>query len=62
MTEPFGGGYMSLRAATEEVRITEGTGIIKTAHPIEKLMKVEVGSFTVGGKTYAGGDITPYVF
>jgi hypothetical protein len=62
MTEPFGGGYMSLRAATEEVRITEGTGIIKTAHPIEKLMKVEVGSFTVGGKTYAGGDITPYIF
>lgn len=62
MTEPFGGGYMSLRAATEEVRITEGTGIIKTAHPVEKLLKVEVGSFTVGGKTYAGGDITPYVF
>lgn len=62
MTEPFGGGYMSLRAATEEVRITEGTGIIKTAHPVEKLLKVEVGSFTVGGKTYAGGDITPYIF
>lgn len=62
MTEPFGGGYMSLRAATEEVRITEGTGIIKTAHPIEKIMKVEVGSFTVGGKTYGGGDITPYIF
>jgi hypothetical protein len=62
MTEPFGGGYMSLRAATEEVRIAEGTGIIKTAHPVEKLLKVEVGSFTVGGKTYAGGDITPYIF
>lgn len=62
MTEPFGGGYMSLRVATEEVRITEGTGIIKTAHPVEKLLKVEVGSFTVGGKTYAGGDITPYIF
>ena len=62
MTEPFGGGYMSLRAATEEVRITEGTGIIKTAHPVEKLLKVEVGSFTIGGKTYAGGDITPYIF
>lgn len=62
MTEPFGGGYMSLRAATEEVRITEGTGIIKTSHPVEKLLKVEGGSFTVGGKTYAGGDITPYIF
>ena len=62
MVEPFTGGYMSLRASTEETRITEGTGIIKTAYPIEKLIKVEVGSFTVGGKTYDGGDITPYVF
>ena len=62
MVEPFGGGYMSLRASTEEARITEGTGIIKTAHPIEKLIKVEVGSFTVGGKTYEGADITPYIF
>ena len=62
MTEPFGGGYMSLRASTEEARITEGTGIIKTAHPIEKLIKVEVGEFTVNGKTYPGGDITPYIF
>lgn len=62
MIEPFGGGYMSLRASTEEARITEGTGIIKTAHPIEKLIKVEVGSFTVSGKTYEGGDITPYIF
>lgn len=62
MTEPFGGGYMSLRASTEEARITEGTGIIKTANPIEKLIKVEVGEFTVNGKTYPGGDITPYIF
>ncbi|MBP3699675.1 MAG: hypothetical protein J6J01_09405 [Oscillospiraceae bacterium] len=62
MTEPFGSGYMSLRAATEDVRITEKTGIIKTAHPVEKILKVEVGSFTVGGKTYTGGDITPYIF
>lgn len=62
MTEPFGGGYMSLRAATEDVRIKEGSGIIKTAHPVEKLLKVEVGPFTVGGKTYTGGDITPYIF
>lgn len=62
MIEPFAGGYQSLRASTEEARITEGTGIIKTAHPVEKLVKVEVGSFTVGGKTYEGGDITPYIF
>ena len=62
ITEPFDGGYQSLRAATEEARITEGTGIIKTTHPIEKIIKVEVGEFTVDGKTYSGGDITPYIF
>ena len=60
ITEPFDGGYQSLRAATEEARITEGTGIIKTTHPIEKIIGVEV-SVTVNGKTYTG-DITPYVF
>ena len=60
ITEPFDGGYQSLRAATEEARITEGTGIIKTTHPIEKIIGVEA-SVTVNGKTYTG-DITPYVF
>ena len=62
MAEPFMGGWVSLRASTEDARIKEGTGIIKTAYPIAKLVKVEVGQFTVGGKTYSGGDITPYVF
>ena len=60
VTEPFTGGYQSLRAATEEARITDGTGIIKTANPVEKLIKVEV-SVTHKGETYTG-DITPYVF
>lgn len=62
VSEPFGGGYMSLRAATDEARITEGTGIIKTTHAIEKIIKVELGEFTVDNKTYPGGDITPYIF
>ena len=62
MTEPFGGGYMSLRSTVETARITEGTGFIKTAHPIEKIVKVELGAFTVGDETYPGGDITPYIF
>lgn len=60
VTEPFAGGFQSLRAATEEARIAEGTGIIKTANPVEKLIKVEV-SVTHKGATYTG-DITPYVF
>lgn len=62
VTEPFTGGFVSIRAATEAARIEEGTGIIKTAHPIEKIIKVEVGAFNAGGKTYQGGDITPYIF
>ena len=62
ITEPFDGGYQSLRATTDEARIAENTGIIKTTHPIERIIKVEVGQITVNGKTYAGGDITPYVF
>ena len=62
ITEPFDGGYQSLRATTDEARIAEKTGIIKTTHPIERIIKVEVGQITVNGKTYAGGDITPYVF
>lgn len=62
ITEPYDNGYQSLRAATDEARISENTGIIKTTHPIERIIKVEVGQITVNGKTYAGGDITPYVF
>ena len=62
VTEPFDNGWVSLRSATEDARIREDKGIIKTNFPIAKLLKVELGSFTVNGKTYAGGDITPYVF
>lgn len=60
VTEPFAVGYQSLRAATETARIGEETGIIKTANPVEKLIKVEV-SVTHKGATYTG-DITPYIF
>lgn len=62
VTEPFDNGWVSMRAATEEAQIREKTGIIKTNFPVAKLLKVELGSFSVNGKTYAGGDITPYVF
>lgn len=62
VTEPFDNGWVSMRATTDDARIKEDKGIIKTNFPIAKLLKVELGSFTVNGKTYAGGDITPYVF
>lgn len=62
ITEPFAGGYISMRAATEEARIQESTGFIKTTYPIEKIISVQVGSFEFNGNTYEGGEIRPYVF
>ncbi len=62
ITEPFGGGYVSMRVESEEARIQEGTGFIKTSHPIEKIISVEVGPFEFNGTTYQGGEIRPYVF
>lgn len=62
ITEPFAGGYISMRAATEEARIQESTGFIKTTYPIEKIISVQVGPFEFNGNTYEGGEIRPYVF
>lgn len=62
LSEPFGKGYMSMRAETETARIEEETGFIKTTYPIEKLLNVQVGRFKIGDNEYAGGNITPYIF
>lgn len=62
VTEPFDGGYTTMRATEEEARIQEGTGILLTTHPIEKIIKLELGPFTAGGKTYAGADLTSSIY
>lgn len=62
ITEPFSGGYISMRAERDTARIEEGKGFIKTTYPIEKLISVHVGPFAYKGKIYEGGKITPYVF
>lgn len=56
LTEPFNGGFVSLRANVEEVRIGEETGLFRVSHPMEKPIKVTV---RFNGKE---GDITPYLF
>lgn len=62
ITEPFEGGYISMRTETETARIKEDTGFIQTTYPIEKIISVQVGPFEFGGNTYEGGEIRPYVF
>lgn len=56
LTEPFNGGFVSLRANVEEVRIGEDTGLFRVSLPMEKPIKVTV---RFNGKE---GDITPYLF
>lgn len=58
--EPYGGGYKSLRTATETARIQEGTSFIETSLPIESIVKAEA-YFTYNSNSYSC-DITPYVF
>ena len=62
ITEPFEGGYISMRTETETARIKEDTGFIQTTYPIEKIISVQVGPFEFNGNTYEGGEIRPYVF
>lgn len=61
VTEPFSGGYRSLRAASETVRIKDDTGIIHTAFPIEKVVSLKF-RYALKDGTVISGDITPYVF
>lgn len=56
LTEPFNGGFLSLRANVEEVRIGEETGLFRVSLPMEKPIKVTV---RFNGKEE---DITPYLF
>ena len=71
VTDPFGGGYLTMRTAKEEARIMEGSAFIKTHFPIEKIVKIEVGGFALkkengesveAKKEFEEIDITPYVF
>lgn len=56
ITEPFEGGYKSLRTETLYARIEDGSAIISTAFPIYEVSKV------VWKGTDGEYDITPYIF
>ena len=62
VTDPFDGGYITMRASSEQARIEEGTGLIPTANPVEKVIKLEVAPFSYKGKNYPAADLTAYVF
>ena len=57
ITEPFEGGYKSLRTETLYARIEDGSAIISTSFPIYEVSKV-VWKGTDGNEY----DITPYIF
>ena len=59
ITEPYIGGYKTVRSEETYARITDGNMIISTSFPIYSITKIEVGPLPGG---VAGGDITPYVF
>lgn len=62
ISEPFDGGYTTMRAAEDVARIQEGTGVLLTTYPIEKIIKLEVGAFSVNGKNYPAADLTTSVY
>ena len=61
VTDPFIGGWQTVRTEDGAVVIEDGTIRISTALPIWQVVKLELGY--VGGKINAlGGDLTPYVY
>lgn len=62
VTEPFDVGYTTMRATEEEARIQEGAGILLTTHPVEKIIKLELGPFTFDDKDIPATDLTAFVF
>lgn len=62
VADPWDGGYITMRAAEETARIEEGTGIIMTTHPVERIIRLELAPFTFDGQSYPATDLTAFVF
>ncbi len=62
VTEPYEGAWVTMRATEESARIEEGTGILLTSHPVEKVVKWELAPFRFDDVQYSGADLTPYLF
>lgn len=59
ITEPYNGGYKTLRTETLYARVDESNMLISTQWPIRSISGVKCGF--INGK-YQGTDITPYIF
>ena len=63
VTEPYAGGWRSVRSEQEYVRITESNMVIETTLPIYSVQKLEVlVPPTKATESYIWDDITGYVF
>lgn len=62
ISTPFAGAYISLRAATDTVRIAEGGADWVLPYPVGKLIRAVVPSITINGTETGERDITPYLF
>lgn len=61
LTEPYAGGYKTLRTETLYIRVTDSNGIIATQYPIYAVEKLMCGYIPPTG-TQKNIDITPYLF
>lgn len=62
ISTPFAGAFISLRAATDTVRIAEGGADWVLPYPVGKLIRAVVPSITINGTDTGERDITPYLF
>lgn len=62
ISDPGNDAFITLRTESADYRITEASGFVPTAFPIERLDKVEVGVRQGSTDTYKIYDITKYMF
>lgn len=61
ITEPFDGGYKTLRAGESgSITITNDTAVFEATYPIYRVIKFEMGF--IDGELFPIGDITKYVY
>lgn len=62
ITDPYAGGYKTVRTETLYVRITDANMLIATQYPINSIEKVECVILGSNSTFKENNDITPYVF
>ena len=62
ITEPYAGGFKTVRTDTVYVRVTDGNMLIQTQYPIYSVERVLCGYIPENESLGTNIDITPYVF